>query len=54
MNSITEKKLLDAAVAAFKSRYNETKNSESFVRIPVKKTGSDRIYENYLQALKSA
>lgn len=52
-NSNTEKKLLDAAVAAFKSRYNETKNCDLEIR-PVKKTGSDLILENYLQALKSA
>lgn len=57
MNSIkktSEEKLLDAAVENFKERFDLVKSSESFIRIPVKKTGSDKIYEEYLQALKSA
>lgn len=50
----SEEKLLDAAVENFKERFDLVKSTESFIRVPVKKTGSDRIYENYLQALQSA
>lgn len=53
-NTTTQKKLLDAAVENFKERFDLVKSCESFIRIPVKKTGSDRVFENYLQALQSA
>ena len=49
-----EEKILDAAVENFKARFEFVKSCEGFVRIPVKKTGSDKIYEEYLQALQSA